>query len=98
MFEDFLPTETYCTAGTSASGCQALLSAVRDGERHGSRGFSLSAGTVEGQKDGLFFFGTNGRQANSWGNGTSFLCVVPPTQAREHLDGLGTSAVRRGLR
>ena len=36
------------------------------------------ASGVQGQKDGLFFFGTNGQQANPWGNGTSYQCVVPP--------------------
>ena len=41
-------------------------------------GFFLDATGVEGNKDGLFFFGANGQQANSWGNGTSFQCVVPP--------------------
>ena len=38
----------------------------------------LMAAGVEGAKDGLFFFGTNGQQANAWGNGTSFQCVVSP--------------------
>jgi hypothetical protein len=36
------------------------------------------ATNVEGNKFGTFFFGTNGQQANPWGNGTSFQCVVPP--------------------
>ena len=72
------PPATYCTAGTSASGCQALLSASGIASATAPSGFTLSAATVEGQKDGLFFFGTNGKQANPWGNGTSYQCVVPP--------------------
>ena len=43
-------------------------------------GFTLSATGVEGDKSALFFFGWNGRQANSWGNGTSYQCVVPPVK------------------
>ena len=68
----------YCTAGTSASGCVATVSASGTPSASASAGFDLMASGVEGQKDGLFFWGTNGRQANSWGSGTSFQCVVPP--------------------
>ena len=53
-------------------------------------GFALSAATVEGQKDGLFFFGTNGQQANPWGNGTSYQCVVPPVVRTPTKAGAGT--------
>ena len=81
---------TYCTAGTSASGCQALLSATGTASATASSGFTLSASTVEGQKDGLFFFGTNGQQANPWGNGTSYQCVVPPVVRTPTTSGVGT--------
>ena len=27
---------------------------------------------------GAFFWSTNGPQANPWGNGTSWMCVLPP--------------------
>ena len=73
-----LPAVNYCTAGTSSNGCQASLSVSGSASATQTTGFVLSAATVEGNKDGLFFFGTNGRQANAWGNGTSFQCVVPP--------------------
>ena len=53
-------------------------------------GFVLSASNVEGSKDGLFFFGANGRQVNPWGNGTSYQCVVPPTSRAGLLTGVGT--------
>jgi hypothetical protein len=84
------PPVAYCTAGTSASGCQALLSATGTASATASSGFILTASTVEGQKDGLFFFGTNGQQANSWGNGTSYQCVVPPVVRAGTLSGTGT--------
>jgi hypothetical protein len=80
----------YCTAGTSASGCQALLSASGSASATAPSGFTLQASTVEGQKDGLFFFGTNGQQANPWGNGTSYQCVVPPVVRGGTLSGTGT--------
>jgi hypothetical protein len=82
--------ETYCTAGTSASGCQALIGATGNASASASSGFSLTISGVEGQKEGLFFCGTNGRQANPWGNGTSFVCVVPPRWRAGLLTGVGT--------
>ena len=83
-------TLSYCTAGTTASGCSALLSATGTASATASSGFSVSATGVEGSKDGLFFFGTNGRQANAWGNGTSFQCVVPPVKRGGLLVGSGS--------
>ena len=82
--------ETYCTAGTSASGCQALIGATGNASASASSGFFLTISGVEGQKEGLFFCGTNGRQANPWGNGTSFVCVVPPRWRAGLLTGVGT--------
>ena len=81
---------SYCSAGTSASGCQALLSATGTASATSSSGFLLQAGTVEGSKDGLFFFGSNGQQANPWGNGTSYQCVVPPVVRAPIMTGVGT--------
>jgi hypothetical protein len=80
----------YCTPGTSASGCTAVLSGAGFPSATMSTGFVVDAAGVEGQKDGLFFFGTNGAQANSWGNGTSFQCVVPPVKRAGLLTGTGT--------
>ena len=39
---------------------------------------SSSAGGLGPNVSGAFFWGTNGPQANPWGNGTSWMCVVPP--------------------
>jgi hypothetical protein len=86
----------YCTAGVSASGCTALLSATGTASATASSGFTVTANTVEGQKDGLFFFGTNGQQANSWGNGTSYQCVVPPVVRAGTLSGSGTVSLCDG--
>ena len=72
--------ENYCMSGTSASGCQATLSSEGTPCANSSYGFTVKATNVEGAKDGLFFYGTSGRQANTWGSGTSFQCVVPPVK------------------
>ena len=86
----------YCTGGTSASGCTALLSTVGTPSATAASGFDLVATGVEGQKDGLFFFGANGRQANAWGNGTSFQCVVLPVKRAGLLAGSGTQGACDG--
>ena len=87
---------SYCTAGTSASGCQATLAAAGTASATATSGFTLSASSVEGAKDGLFFFGTSGRQANPWGNGTSFQCVVPPVRRAGVQAGSGTNGLCDG--
>ena len=89
-FETCPAPVNYCTAGFSASGCQALISSSGIPSGTATSGFFLTASNVEGSKDGLFFFAANGRQANAWGNGTSFQCVVPPVFRGGLLVGGGT--------
>ena len=84
------PATSYCTAGTSAAGCQAALSACGTPSGTASGGFELHATQVEGGKDALFFLGSSGRQANPWGSGTSFQCVTPPVTRASLLTGRGT--------
>jgi hypothetical protein len=91
------PTENYCTAGTSASGCQAAIWALGAPSATAAEGFDLVVSAVEGSKDGLFYFGSNGRQANPWGNGTSLQCVVPPVIRCGLLAGTGTVGQCDGL-
>jgi agmatine/peptidylarginine deiminase len=86
----------YCTAGTSASGCRAQLTAVGTASATAPSGFDLQAVSVEGSKDGLFFLGTNGRQATPWGSGTSYQCVVPPVRRAGLLAGVGTNGACDG--
>jgi hypothetical protein len=87
---DLAASVVYCTAGTSASGCQASVSSLGHASATATSGFELITTNLEGQKDGLYFFGTNGRQANSWGNGTSYQCVVPPVIRTPLVSGSGT--------
>jgi len=88
---------TYCQAGTSAAGCTAAISGVGTPSATLPSGFVLSTTGVQGQKDGLYFYGTNGRQQNPWGNGTSFQCVVPPVKRGGLLSGTGTIGACDGV-
>jgi hypothetical protein len=96
VFTPLASSLAYCTAGVSASGCSALLASAGTASATAPSGFDLSASGGEGAKDGLFFFGSNGRQANPWGNGTSFQCVVPPVKRAGLLSGSGTSGLCDG--
>ena len=87
---------TYCTAGTSANGCQATLSSTGAPSTSSGSPFSIDVNNVEGAKDGLMFFGTAGRQANTWGSGTSFQCVVPPVKRTGLQVGNGTAGLCDG--
>ena len=84
--------ESYCSAGTSASGCQAFIQAYGTPSATAPSGFTLSVTYMEGAKDGLFFYGTNGRQANPWYGGTSYVCVIPPRLRGGLLAAVGTTA------
>ena len=88
---------SYCTAGVSASGCQALLAASGAPSATSPSGFLLQSSGMEGSKVGLFFFGTTGRQANPWGTGTSFQCVTPPVVRGGMLSGSGTPGACDGV-
>ena len=84
-------SETYCTAGTSAAGCAASIGSAGTASATAASGFDLTASAVEGTRNGLFFYGANGRQANPWGNGSSYQCVVPPIKRTGGLIGIGTA-------
>jgi len=87
---------TYCTAGVSASGCQAQLLATGTPSASQAVPFWLHATGVEGNKDGQFFYGTSGRQAVPWGSGTSYRCVTPPTSRGGLLSASGTNGACDG--
>jgi hypothetical protein len=96
LFDEIHSITSYCTAGTSASGCQAAVSASGIASATAPTGFQVSAQGVEGSKSGLFFFGTSGQQANPWGTGTSYQCVVPPLTRAGLLPGVGTNGLCDG--
>jgi len=71
---------SYCTAGTSSAGCVATMSATGAPDANAGSGFTLRASGVEGQRQGLVFYGLSGRVAFAWGTTSSFLCVKSPLQ------------------
>ncbi len=71
---------TYCTAGTSALGCAGAMAASGVASASAGSGFVLSASGVDGQRQGLLFYGASGRSALAWGASSSFMCVKTPVQ------------------
>ncbi len=94
---DFAPPTSYCTGGTTSNGCVASVGAAGVPSATASSGFVISASSVEGQKQGLFFYGASGRVALPWGTGTSFLCVKTPTQRLPLSNSGGTSGACDGV-
>jgi hypothetical protein len=74
------PVTSYCTAGVSSGGCTPRMNSAGVASAGAASGFFLEAWWADQGVDGLFFFGTGGRQANPWGNGSSYQCVVPPVK------------------
>jgi hypothetical protein len=71
----------YCTAGTTSNGCVASIGSSGTASVSATSGFVLSIASVEGQKQGILFYGVSGRAAVPWSPGSSsFLCVKTPTQ------------------
>jgi WD40 repeat protein len=74
---------TYCTAGTTSHGCVAMIGSTGAPSASAATPFSLSVANVEGQKQGIIFYGINnsGFSPLPWATGSSaFLCVKPPSQ------------------
>ncbi len=86
----------YCTAGTTASDCNASMSATGTPSASALSGFVVQCTGSEGGTPGLFFWGDNGRQANPWGNGTSLQCVTPPVRRTPLQPGAGASGTCGG--
>ncbi len=72
---------SYCTAGTSISGCVAALGSSGAPSLASASGFTLSVTGADGQCLGLLFYGVSGRLATSFPpGGAGFLCVKSPLQ------------------
>ena len=72
---------SYCTAGTSSSGCVPQLTTTLNPSIIGLYDTTLTVAPMEGQKTGLIFYGMTGPVAIPWGSGSSsYLCVKAPTQ------------------
>jgi hypothetical protein len=82
----------YCTSGTSFSGCNAQISAQGQSSATAATGFFLTATGIEGNKDGIFYFGlTQKSPATTVGNSSSYQCVNPPVKRTGLLAGVGTN-------
>jgi len=71
----------YCTGSTTTTGCTPTMAASGSPSIAASSGFTLDCTNVNGQRQGLIFYGVSGRESLPWSAGsTSFLCVKLPTQ------------------
>ena len=72
----------YCTAGTTTNGCVPSISGSGTPSASAASGYTIDVAALEGQKQGLVFYGINntGFAPLAWGPSSSFLCVKPPTQ------------------
>lgn len=88
----------YCTSSLTTNGCVPSLSASSPrASLIDLDPFVLTCGSVEGQKSGLIFYGTNGAISSPWGGlSSSFLCVKSPTQRMNAQNSGGTSGACDG--
>ncbi|MBL8804096.1 MAG: hypothetical protein JNN27_18980 [Planctomycetes bacterium] len=88
----------YCMSGTSTNGCVPSIGSTGSPSIAATSGFSINVADVEGQKQGLLFYGLSGRAAIVWGSGgTSFQCVKAPTQRMSVQNSGGTSGPCNGV-
>ena len=87
--------ESYCTAGTTANGCQAQVGGLGLPSRSAPDGFRVTVYDVEGQKQGIVFWGPK-PNAVSWGQGSSVVCIKPPTTRTGTLSSAGTAGLCDG--
>ena len=88
---------TYCTPGTTSSGCVPTMSYVGAPNVSAASGFQIRVSNVEPNKQGLIFYGVSGRAIAPWApNSTSYLCVKSPTQRMSLLNSSGTAGLCNG--
>lgn len=70
---------TYCTSGTTTSGCAATINATANPNVAHTTPCTINVTGVEGQKTGIVFYGLQQLPQLWCASGTSFLCVKAPT-------------------
>lgn len=70
--------QPFCSSGTSAAGCTPAFGASGAASATAGSGFSLTAFGVDGQRNGLIYYGVAGGMSGPWGGGSSRLCVRAP--------------------
>lgn len=84
---DSTASTSYCTSGTTTSGCTAQISGSGTASATAPSGFTLTVAGMEGATIGLIIYGVSGRSTLPWGTGSSLLCVQPPI---ERMSGQGS--------
>jgi hypothetical protein len=88
----------YCTAGLTSNFCIPSISAAGIASASASSGFTITAEHLEGNRQGLLFYGINGRHQAVWAPGSgSFLCVKAPTQRMTTMNSGGLSGSCDGV-
>lgn len=88
----------YCTAGLTSNFCIPEMSAVGLASATAASGFVLRADYVEGNKQGILFYGLSGRHSGIWAPGSgSFLCVKAPVQRMSATNSGGTTGLCDGV-
>jgi len=88
---------SYCTAGTSANGCVAAISANANPSVSFAHPCTVTVGNVEGAKSGIIFYGL-AQVATPWASGSSsYLCVKAPTQRTGTQNSGGTIGQCNGI-
>ncbi|MBM3991861.1 MAG: hypothetical protein FJ298_12740 [Planctomycetes bacterium] len=93
------PPVTYCTAGTSTNGCVPSIAAANQPKVSLAGTAIVSVSNVEGQKQGLLFYGINntGFVLTPWSTtSSSYLCVRAPTQRHAAQNSGGTAGLCNG--
>jgi hypothetical protein len=80
----------FCTPGTTSHGCVPNLTATGTPSVSASSGFVLTCTQVEGQRNGITFYGITGEIAVPWGSSSSFLCIKAPRQRTPAANSGGT--------
>jgi len=93
-----IPAPTpYCTAGISTNNCVPSIGFAGTPSVAAASGFTIDVANVEGNKQGLLYYGLTGATALVWGPGsTSFQCVKSPTQRMGILNTGGASGTCTG--
>jgi hypothetical protein len=82
---------SFCTAGTSSAGCVGQVSAQGTPSASAATPFDLVVTGLEGQRDGIIFFGTSGQIAKAWPSNAGTMCVRMPLQRTPVQTSSGTS-------
>jgi hypothetical protein len=88
------PSVSYCTAGVSTGNCVATMSSTGAPSASLATPFSIQASNVDGQRQGLIFYGTSGTYSSPWGSGS--LCINQPLQRSAPQDSGGSSGACDG--